>query len=408
MTACRVHHTFFQDIEIKAFIVLTALVTLKMTYKIPPSYIRNRDGIYHFIRRIPVDLQGHYRSDRVCLSLRTKSEPKALQVAGSISQRLDDYWSGLRLQKMDVPAIHLLISDNDDARHDSPTLKEAVEAYLILKGGVTNPVFARTARRNGRYVITALSNRPITAYSSADAAKFRDYLFDKGLSLGSVRRIFGSVRSIINLVMREQGIEGTNAFSGTYMPQRYDQKERQPIPSAALSVLQQNCKDKDDEARWLIALISDTGMRLAEAAGLAMNDIYLDEELPHISIRTHSWRRLKTRSSERVVPLVGASLWAAKRLHQRGGAFAFPRYCNTEGCNANSASAALNKWMKGIIGNEYVIHGLRHSLRDRLRAVECPSDIIDQIGGWTTEGVGHGYGRGYTLEVMAKWMNLTA
>ena len=398
----------FQDIEIKAFIVLTALVTLKMTYKISPSYIRNRDGIYHFIRRIPVDLQGHYRSDRVCLSLRTKSEPKALQVAGSISQRLDDYWSGLRLQKMDVPAIHLLISDNDDARHDSPTLKEAVEAYLILKGGVTNPVFARTARRNGRYVITALSNRPITAYSSADAAKFRDYLFDKGLSLGSVRRIFGSVRSIINLVMREQGIEGTNAFSGTYMPQRYDQKERQPIPSAALSVLQQNCKDKDDEARWLIALISDTGMRLAEAAGLAMNDIYLDEELPHISIRTHSWRRLKTRSSERVVPLVGASLWAAKRLHQRGGAFAFPRYCNTEGCNANSASAALNKWMKGIIGNEYVIHGLRHSLRDRLRAVECPSDIIDQIGGWTTEGVGHGYGRGYTLEVMAKWMNLTA
>ena len=135
MTACRVHHPLFQDIEIKAFIVLTALVTLKMTYKISPSYIRNRDGIYHFIRRIPVDLQGHYRSDRVCLSLRTKSEPKALQVAGSISQRLDDYWSGLRLQKMDVPAIHLLISDNDDARHDSPTLKEAVEAYLILKGG---------------------------------------------------------------------------------------------------------------------------------------------------------------------------------------------------------------------------------------------------------------------------------
>ena len=27
--SCRVHHTFFQDIEIKAFIVLTALVTVK-------------------------------------------------------------------------------------------------------------------------------------------------------------------------------------------------------------------------------------------------------------------------------------------------------------------------------------------------------------------------------------------
>ena len=383
--------------------MLIALVTLKMTYKTRPSHLRNRDGIYHFIRRIPADLRSHYRSDRICLSLRTKSAAIACRAADSISQRLDDYWSGLRLQKMDVPALHLLIS-NDDNKHDSPTLKEAVDAYLLLKGGVTNPVFARTARRNGRYVIAALGNRPITAYSSADAAKFRDYLFENGLSLGSVRRIFGSVRSIINLVMREQGIEGANAFARTYMPERNGQKERLPIPSVALSVLKQNCKDKDDEARWLIALISDTGMRLAEAAGLAMNDIYIDEELPHVSIRTHSWRRLKTKSSERLVPLVGASLWAAKRLHQSGGAFAFPRYCNEQGCNANSASAALNKWMKGIIGNEYVIHGLRHSLRDRLRAVECPSDITDQIGGWTTEGVGHGYGRGYSLEVMAKWM----
>ena len=336
--------------------MLTALVTLKMTCKTRPSHLRNRDGIYHFIRRIPAYLRSHYRSDRICLSLRTKSAAITCRAADSIFQRLDDYWSGLRLQKMDVPALHLLIS-NDDNKHDSPTLKEAVDAYLLLKGGFTNPVFARTARRNGRYVIAALGNRPITAYSSADAAKFRDYLFENGLSLGSVRRIFGSVRSIINLVMREQGIEGANAFARTYMPERNGQKERLPIPSVALSVLQQNCKDKDDEARWLIALISDTGMRLAEAAGLAMNDIYIDEELPHVSIRTHSWRRLKTKSSERLVPLVGASLWAAKRLHQSGGAFALPRYCNEQGCNANSASAALNEWMKGIIGNEYVIHG---------------------------------------------------
>jgi hypothetical protein len=27
-------------------------------------------------------------------------------------------------------------------------------------------------------------------------------------------------------------------------------------------------------------------------------------------------------------------------------------------------------------------------MRDRLRAVQCPSDITDQIGGWTTDGVG--------------------
>jgi len=36
-------------------------------------------------------------------------------------------------------------------------------------------------------------------------------------------------------------------------------------------------------------------------------------------------------------------------------------------------------------------------MRDRLRAVQCPSDMIDQIGGWTTAGVGQSYGEGYEL-----------
>ena len=81
---------------------------------------------------------------------------------------------------------------------------------------------------------------------------------------------------------------------------------------------------------------------------------------------------------------MGTALWAAQRLTQHDSSYAFPRYCDGKTCNANSASAALNKWLKQTIGDSYVMHGLRHSLRDRLRAVECPSDIIDQIGGWTT------------------------
>jgi hypothetical protein len=43
-------------------------------------------------------------------------------------------------------------------------------------------------------------------------------------------------------------------------------------------------------------------------------------------------------------------------------------------------------------------------MRDRLRAVQCPSDIVDQIGGWTTDGVGQGYGSGYPVEVLQEWM----
>ena len=39
---------------------------------------------------------------------------------------------------------------------------------------------------------------------------------------------------------------------------------------------------------------------------------------------------------------------------------------------------------------------------DRLRAVQCPPDITDQIGGWITAGVGQSYGEGYRLEAKTK------
>ena len=50
-------------------------------------------------------------------------------------------------------------------------------------------------------------------------------------------------------------------------------------------------------------------------------------------------------------------------------------YTSKDNCNANSASAALNKWLKEQLTDNYVIHGFR----DRLRAIECPSEIIDQV-----------------------------
>ena len=147
-------------------------------------------------------------------------------------------------------------------------------------------------------------------------------------------------------------------------------------------------------------------MRLGEAIGLLKQDIVLDGDVPYIDLKPHPWRRLKTSGSERQIPLVGSSLWAARCVldQQSDNPFAFPRYCNREHHNTHSASAALNKWLKGHAPKERVIHSLRHSIRDRLRAVECPSDIIDRIGGWITPGVGQGYGSGYPIAVLHRWM----
>ena len=114
----------------------------------------------------------------------------------------------------------------------------------------------------------------------------------------------------------------------------------------------------------------------------------------------------KRQSKKRCVPLVGAALWASKRLLETNNdsMFAFPRYCDATGCKANSASGGLNEWLHQYVPDNCVIHSFGHSLRDRLRVVECPSDIVDAIVGWKTSGVGYGYGNGYPLEVLDKWI----
>ena len=69
--------------------------------------------------------------------------------------------------------------------------------------------------------------------------------------------------------------------------------------------------------------------------------------------------------------------------------------------NATLTLCSFNKWLKEKLSESYVIHGFRHSFRDRLRAVECPSEIIDQLGGWSQ--CRQGYGKG-ELSVLGKWL----
>ena len=185
----------------------------------------------------------------------------------------------------------------------------------------------------------------------------------------------------------------------------YIYQKRVSIPVETVRHIQISCMEHDDDMRWLIALISDAGMRLAAVAGLHINDLQLDEEIPYVDINSHPWRSLKTRGSQRKVPLAGASLWAAQRIKSNASScFAFPRYTDNTRCNANSASNALNKWLHANFRKDIVIHGFRHAMRDRLRAVSCPSEMIDQIGGWSSAKIGEGYVEGYSDLQTAQWM----
>ena len=376
-----------------------------MRNKCEANHVLYRDGIYYYVRRVPYDLTSYYNVKRLCFSLKTKSASAAVRASRSVTQRLEDYWLGLRLQNMDIPAIQV-VKSGDTHVNDTLRLSEACELYLRLKGIGKDKVFIRTANRNTQYVTKLLGDRPISSYSSNEAAQFRDWCIGQGMGIKTVKRVFASVRAIINLAISEEGFDCSNAFAKTYFPDDDNAQSRQPISMQDIKKVQSLCKDIDDEMRWLIALISDTGMRLGEAAGLLKEDIKVNEPIPYVDLKPHPWRTLKTRGSQRLIPLTNEALWASKRLLEANNdsIFAFPRYCDERSCKANSASGGLNKWLHQYVPDNCVIHSFRHSLRDRLRAVECPSDIVDAIGGWKTSGVGQGYGNGYPLEVLKRWM----
>ena len=335
--------------------------------------------------------------------------------------QLDAYWTQIRLAQMDVPGMAFVKSSQKagplglgravrqvaEEPSDGPAMSDAVELYLRLRGKGRPKTFEADIRRAADYLIQVVRDRPLSAYSRQDALALRDWLVGRGLAGSSVTRAFSNVNAVFNFAVSELALNIINPFRGVYHDRQAGVVTRKPIPMSDVRKVQRACRDLNDDMRWLIAIVSDTGMRLAEVAGLAREDLCdLDGTMPYIKLQRHPWRGLKTASSERLVPLVGEALWGARQAyaHGDGSVFLFPRYNRAGTTSANSASAALNKWMGEYVPDGCTMHSFRHSMRDRLRAVQCPTDITDQIGGWARAGVGQGYGSGYPLEILHNWM----
>jgi integrase len=366
-----------------------------------PSYLFTKRDVYYYSRRIPPKMWAIYGKKRLVISLGTKSFNQGLSLSHALTVKLDKLWG----EDKPIPSSLDVLVAKVEPRKREPRLSEARDSYLAIRGVGKPKTFERATIRNIQAVIDQIGDLKLTHYTTLEASKVRDALLSRGLTVLSVRRMFATVNAVFHFAIAEYGLDTKNPFGMVHMPES-TRKKRMPIPIETIREIQTSCFAINDDLRWLVALLSDTGMRLSEAAGLARNDIRLNHEVPHINLKPHPWRRLKTQESERQIPLVGAALWAAQRIvTKKEGEWCFPRYTNAEGCNGNSASAALNKWLKANFCNDAVVHGFRHAFRDRLRAVNCPTEMIDQLGGWSIPNVGGRYGQGYDLRTQKVFMD---
>jgi integrase len=213
---------------------------------------------------------------------------------------------------------------------------------------------------------------------------------------------------VFNVVITENELTKANPFRKSSIPGLgEDSNVRGVFDIPQLSTLIHECKSKNDDIRWLLALQIGLGCRHAEVTGLALENLHLNTDLPYVSFEPHPWRSLKTKPSKRNVPLVGVSLWAANKiveLAKQGQDYTFARYTNKSRCNADYSSATLNKWIRSL-GIDKTTHELRHTMRDKLRLANAPKSIQDAEGGWGKEDRGDNYGLGYSLEQLKGWLD---
>jgi integrase len=230
----------------------------------------------------------------------------------------------------------------------------------------------------------------------------------KGNKTATIRRRINSLSAIINYAYSELDLDKRNPFTKLYIQNEgSDAFKRETFTNDELKWGYDKALASGSTVKLLMPLLGETGCRLAEIVGLKPEDIDLENDLIHI--RPNSAKRLKNKTSERVVPLVGYAMLAMKEAPiQANEEWLFPQYTKAGHCYATHASNAVNKWLKMDFGG-LTAHCLRHTFRDRLRAVECPTDMIDQIGGWSSvSGIGAGYGHGYSGVQVNRWLRLVS
>jgi len=437
-------------------------VTLKNTYQRSPG------GPIIYQRAIPSDLRSSYPGKTVKHDLKTTDIAEAARAVTAFNKRYEAEWAGLRAapgsasQSVKAQATAMLIrhgltpgdmtSDNADvflsglqeklhafARGDeaiaddaapaeylSPvevvalrmvqgkqrdTLTDALALYLEVHPKKDAPKFVTFQSRAFASLVAVTGDKDIAAFTRADV---RAYIAASLLRVktASVLRNVGVLSAVFATYIKEHGLATPNPFADPVIPRLgHDSIKRMPFTLPELATLEAACRGRDDPPRWILAMLAGTGVRLGEVVGLAMSDLVLDAPFPHVILQVHPWRDIKGANGlpgvkDRMVPLVGVALWAAQRVKAEaapGAVFAFPRYTTAIANTASTASATLNKWMRSL-PLPHTCHELRHTVKDLLRAVQCPQDITEAIQGHGTRSVADGYRLGYDLKVKTEWL----
>lgn len=427
------------------------------------EYLRKRDGYWYYARRVPtefVELAGHEKI-RVSTKIKVVDDrrgKRAAAVVDELNRAAEQRWRDLvegRSSEAEarfatarrrarasgfeyVEAADLAARPLDERLARVELLTEQgpdnPEARAALLGTVAKPVillskvfdrFEALVRsenvnkspdqlrvwRNGKklaiqnFIKAIGGDKPLHEVSDDDALTYRDWkdkeIADKELSPKTGNKEI----SHLARMFRELSDKNRLGLPDLFAKRRFaggDEEERPPFETNYVQGVllgHWSLVDLNPEARRIMYVVADSGLRPSEVCNLTKETIVLDAEIPYVKVRPDG-REIKTAPSSRDIPLVGVAL-AALKAQPRG----FPRYRDKGG----SLSATLNAFLRShdlFPTDRHTVYSLRHTFKDRLIEAEAPDSIIDQLMGHREDKPK--YGKGASLKLKHKWLQAIA
>lgn len=427
------------------------------------DFLTRRNGTWHFVRRVPSEFASFDARVIVWQSTKVKVQDdrngrRASQIAEKLNADLEASWHAAALgqtwetterfetarqcardlgydyvegeQLLQFPIERLLerleslvskgVADKPVARaavlgtekRPIPMLSKLCEEFEALVGDETKDlspeqlrIWRNSRARSVKQFVSRVGDKLVTHVTEDDGLDYVEWWRNriaKGNGLAkSANRDIGQISRMLKDVSVRRRLKIPEIFKGLRL-RGETENARLPFETTFIQnvLLAAGALDGlNEEARSVIYVMADTGLRPSEVVNLTSATICLDAPIPHVKILPEG-RRLKTEDSEREIPLVGVAL-AAMHLHPNG----FPRYRD----KSSSLSGALNKFLaenKLRPTKGHTVYSLRHSFKDRLIGAEAPDSLIDSLMGHKTYKPK--YGKGPSLELKLKFLSAIA
>jgi integrase len=410
---------------------------------------------YYYNRRVPEDYREYDSRSLIRISLKTDSKQEAIRRAIVQDREIERYWQQLILsgqkhshdsykravqqartvgfaylksdQLAQAPLAHIIERADYVAEAKFSPLKteaalggiappELMVSDLIVKfwSFTKNRIMNKSPNQIRKYkapriktvknFIKVAGDIVVTNISRDDILQFRDWWVSRieheKMSAATANKDLIHLKNIIETVNENMGLglDTPHLFRKITLQDRFTQA-RVPFETAFIRdelLNHEKLAGLNDQAKWFLFAMAETGARISELTGLRPQDIVLDAEVPHISIVDRPDKPLKTPHSQRKIPLVGFALDAFKACPD-----GFPNYHD----RPDSLSGLLNKYLRDhqlLPSDNHSVYSLRHSFQDRILSVNAPDRIQAELMGHKFQRPM--YGDGATLAHKLEWV----